>query len=67
MSTLKNNKSNTMMQDKTKNDHDMTGKNNTIQSQRPNTVFPKHLRPLTGFTNAFDTSKISKQNFNIRP
>ena len=62
MSTLNSNKSNTL-HDKTKNDH------NKFQSERPNTVLPKHLRPLTGLTNVFDitSSKISKQNFNIRP
>lgn len=35
-----------------------------IFSDRPNTVYPKHLRPLTGFTNAFDeNSRSSRQNF----
>ena len=68
MSTYKSNKLNTL-QDKTKNDLDMTNHTKKIQSERPNTVFPKQLRPLTGFTNAFDAnaSKISKQNFTARP
>ena len=36
-----------------------------IFSDRPNTVLPKHLRPLTGFTSnpLDDNSKISRQNF----
>jgi hypothetical protein len=35
-----------------------------IFSERPNTVYPKHLRPLTGFTNPIDeNSKSSRQNF----
>ena len=64
MNTFKSNKLMTI-QDKTKFDLDMK----KIHSDRPNTVFPKQLRPLTGFTNVFDanTSKISKQNLNVRP
>lgn len=57
-----------------KNDLDMniTKMSKKIFSDRPNTVFPKHLRPLTGFTsNPLDEySRISKQNYtnsNIRP
>ncbi len=77
MQLLGNTKQNKMFessQNKLKNDLDMnvSKMSKNIFSDRPNTVFPKHLRPLTGFTsNPLDEySRISKQNYtnaNIRP
>ena len=34
----------------------------TILFKKPSTVFPKHLRPLTGFTNAFDVNTSKSQS-----
>jgi hypothetical protein len=62
---------------KIKSDLDMTSNNNSKISKRifldrPNTVFPKQLRPLTGFTSnpLEENSKISRLNYtnnNVRP
>lgn len=74
MATLNSKTKAETMNNKMKNDLDINISkiSHKIFSDRPNTVLPKHLRPLTGFTSnpLEENSKISKQNFtnsNIRP